>query len=74
MPKSLSSFLDEIAEVPGELSRVSREINPDAFEVTAILEHLDQKDDLATVLFENPLVFISNSSCDIRLFNFCSLS
>jgi 2,5-furandicarboxylate decarboxylase 1 len=55
MPKTLSSFLNEIAEVPGELLRVSREINPDAFEVTAILEQLDQKEDLSSVLFEQPL-------------------
>ncbi len=55
MPKSLSTFLDEIAEVPGQLSRVSRTVDPNAYAVTAILELLDQKDDLSTVLFENPL-------------------
>ena len=42
MPKTLSTFLDEIASVAGELSRVTRSINPNAFEVTARLEHLDQ--------------------------------
>lgn len=55
MPKTLSAFLEEITNVRGELLRVSREIDPNAFEVTAILEQLDQKEDLSAVLFENPL-------------------
>lgn len=54
MTKSLSTFLDEIADIPGELTTVSRHIKPQEYEVTAILEHLDRRDDLSTVLFKNP--------------------
>ncbi len=66
MPKTLSTFIEDIADVPGELSRVSREIDPNAFEVTAILEHLDQKEDLSMVLFENPLN-LNGKPADIQL-------
>lgn len=54
MPKTLSGFLDEISGIPGELKKVSRPIRPHGYEVTALLEHLDRRDDLRTVLFEDP--------------------
>jgi len=54
MPKNLSSFLDEISEIPGELARVSRPIKAHAFEATAIMEKMDKEEDLRAVLVENP--------------------
>jgi 3-polyprenyl-4-hydroxybenzoate decarboxylase len=54
MPKSLSTFLDEISKIPGELIRISRPVKPQAFEATAILEHLHRRDDNSVVLFEEP--------------------
>ena len=54
MPKSLTPFLEREADLPDELTRVSRVVDPDAFEVTAILEHLDRRGDTSAVLFENP--------------------
>jgi len=53
-PKTLSTFLDEIADIPGDLKRVSRRIKPQDFEVTALLEHLDRRGDYTSVLFEQP--------------------
>ncbi len=54
MPNSLSAFLNEISAIPGELTTVSRPVKPQEFEVTAILEHLDSRDDYSTVLFKEP--------------------
>lgn len=54
MAKNLAGFLKEESALDGEVARVSREIKPQDFEVTAILEHMDRKDDMRTVLFENP--------------------
>ena len=66
MSKTLEAFLEQISAVPGELSRVSRPVAPDAFQVTAILEHLDQRGDMSTVLFENPKNLLGEPS-GIRL-------
>ena len=54
VPKSLGAFLDESAQFPGELKRVSRRIRPQAFEVTALLEHWDRRGNYAIGLFETP--------------------
>ena len=56
MSKDLSSFVDEISEIPGELVRVSRPIKAHAFEATAIM---DKEEDLRAVLFGNPRIFLS---------------
>lgn len=54
MPKDLSSFLESIADLPGELATVSRTVRPNHYEVTALLEHLDRRHQYPTVLFEQP--------------------
>lgn len=54
MTKDLSSFLQQLGDRPAELKQVTRPVKPQAFETTAILEHLDRKGDTATVLFDRP--------------------
>ena len=54
MPKSLSSFLEELGASPKELRRVARPIRPNAFEATALLTHLERRGDYSAVLFEKP--------------------
>ena len=54
-PKSLATYLDRIRFDPAECRTVSRRIDPQNFEVTAILEHLDGRKEYPTVVFENPL-------------------
>ena len=82
MPKNLREYLEEIEEkYPGELMKVEREVNPTKFEVTAILQHLENRKRFPMMLFENPLnskgqragisllsnVFASRERCAIAL-------
>ncbi len=62
MPKDLFSFLQQIGQQPGELVRVPQRIKPQSFQATALLEHLDQQGDYATVLFEQPENFLGQES------------
>lgn len=56
MAKNLREFLTEIEEKhPEELLRVEKEVNPADFDVTAILQHLENQKKFPMVLFENPL-------------------
>jgi len=56
MPKDLSSFINRIcAEFPDQVVTVRRPIDPNAFEVTAILQHLDDRGQYPMALFEQPL-------------------
>ena len=53
MAKDLRSWLKELEEsVPGELIRVSKELNPSAFETTAILHQMECQGRFEAVLFE----------------------
>ncbi len=53
MAKDLRSWLRELEErVPGELIRVSREVNPSAFETTALLHQMECRGRFEAVLFE----------------------
>lgn len=54
-PKSLSTYLYTIRDNPAEFRRVTRTVDPQNFDVTAILEHLDRSREHPAVLFENPL-------------------
>ena len=80
--KDLRTFLKELeSDRPGHLMRVKRPINPAAFDMSAILEHLDRRGDRPAVLFERPLnlfgeestipllvnVFAERSRCAIAL-------
>lgn len=53
MAKNLRTYLDTLRESrPDELKRVSREVDP-IFEVTALLEKLQQRNQFPAVLFTN---------------------
>jgi len=55
VPKTLGSFLDFLKEnYPSELATVSRPIKPAEFEVSALLEKLDQEKSYPAVLFNDP--------------------
>ena len=54
MARDLQAFLAELEGDPEELVRVRRPVRPHAFEVTAILEHLDRRRHYPVVLFEQP--------------------
>jgi 2,5-furandicarboxylate decarboxylase 1 len=54
-PKSLGAYLDSIRNRREECRTVSREIDPGNFQVTSILEHLDQRREFPAVIFERPL-------------------
>src|SRR4051812_22033074 len=53
--KSLADYLDQIRDDPREFKTVSRSVNPMDFEVTAILQHLEDRGEFPTVEFTNPL-------------------
>ncbi|HLG72653.1 MAG TPA: UbiD family decarboxylase [Chloroflexota bacterium] len=56
MPKSLHSFLDELRDhAPEDLLHIDKKVDPNNFDVTAILEHLAQKRRVPTTLFHKPL-------------------
>ena len=61
-PKSLGTYLAEIRHDPAEYRTVSRRIDPQNFEVTAILEHLHLRKEFPTVYFEKPLDMHGNES------------
>ncbi len=52
--RDLQRYLRELRAAPGEHVTVSRPIDPAAFEVTALLEHLDRRQEYPAVLFEQP--------------------
>jgi 2,5-furandicarboxylate decarboxylase 1 len=54
-PKTLTTYLDLIRARPRDYRVVSRAVDPGNFEVTAILEHLDQRHEYPAVMFEHPL-------------------
>jgi len=55
MARDLRAFLRLLEEqYPAQLVRVQREVDPAAFDVTAILQHLENRDRYPLVLFERP--------------------
>jgi len=53
--KDLKHFLDSVKkELPDDYVEVTRPVNPDNYDVTAILEHLTQKNQFPMVVFKNP--------------------
>ena len=54
-PKSLATYLDQIRDDPHEFRTVSRTVKPMDFEVTAILQHLEDRGEFPTVEFSKPL-------------------
>ena len=56
MAKDLRQFLDVLErKYPHEMVRVARPIDPARFEVTALLQHLENDGKFPLVLFESPL-------------------
>lgn len=56
MAKDLHSFVKQLdTEHPGDLVRITKEVDPADFDVTAVMEHLYRRGRRPAVLFENPL-------------------
>ena len=56
MPKSLSSFLEECRrEIPNEIIRITRTVDPAHYDVSAIIKHLGAHKQFPIVIFERPL-------------------
>lgn len=53
--KSLRSYLDRIRDDAAEFRTVTRPVDPNKFEITALLEHLHRRREFPAVLFANPL-------------------
>src|SRR5918997_1634279 len=65
MAKDLRTFIKQIeSEHPGDLRRVTREVDPANYDVTAIMEHLYRRGERPTVLFE---VFAERARCATAL-------
>ena len=77
MSKDLRVFLDDLQErLPHDFVRIERTVSPKDFEVTALLQHLENQKKFPVLYFEKPLdlngkpsafpllsnVFISTSS------------
>lgn len=55
MEKNLQAFLRQLEDrLPHDLLRVERPVSPAHFEVTALLQHLENEGSFPTVLFEKP--------------------
>jgi len=53
MPKDLNSWLKDLEDrIPGEPLKISTEVHPSNFEVSAILHQLEERGNLQAVLFE----------------------
>ena len=56
MSKDLRAFLDDLQErLPYDFVRIERTVAPHQFEVTALLQHLDNEKKFPVLLFEKPL-------------------
>jgi 3-polyprenyl-4-hydroxybenzoate decarboxylase len=56
MNKDLRTFLDDLQErLPYDFIRVERPVSPKQFEVTALLQHLENQKKFPVLFFEKPL-------------------
>jgi UbiD family decarboxylase len=63
MPKDLSGFISRIsAEFPDDVVTVRRQVRTGEYEVTAILQHLDDAGEYPMALFEQPLNMLGEPS------------
>ena len=54
MIKDLTSFIAKVKEeLPGDILRVGRRVQPHKFDCTALLQHLEDRDQYPLVIFEN---------------------
>src|SRR5215208_3333434 len=63
MPKDLSGFISRIsAEFPDQVVTVRRPVRASEYEVTAILQHLDDAGQYPMALFEQPINMLGEGS------------
>ena len=63
MPKDLSGFISRIcAEFPDQVVSVRRPIRAAEFEVSAVLQHLDDAGQYPMALFEKPINMLGEGS------------
>ncbi len=56
MRKTIESYLDRLQEkLPGDLILIKKSVNPARFDVTAILQHLENRGKYPALLFDNAL-------------------
>src|SRR5574341_1234641 len=56
MPMDLRGFLDDLQErLPFDFVRIERPVAPHQFEVTALLQHLENQKKIPVLFFEKPL-------------------
>ena len=63
MPKDLSGFINRIcAEFPDQVVTVRRPIRASEYEVTAVLQHLDNAGQYPMALFEQPINMLGEAA------------
>ncbi len=63
MPKDLSGFISRIsAEFPDQVVTIRRPVRASEYEVTAILQHLDDRGEYPMALFEQPINMLGEPS------------
>jgi 2,5-furandicarboxylate decarboxylase 1 len=67
MPKDLSGFISRIsAEFPDQVVTIRRPVRASEYEVTAILQHLDDRGEYPMALFEQPINMLGEP-CDFPI-------
>ena len=74
MPKSLRTFLEDCQrEIPSEVVRIEKKVDPAHYDVTAIIKHLGGMKKFPILIFENPLNLHGEVS-DLKLIMNCEIS
>src|SRR5437773_12496770 len=74
MPKSLRTFLEDCQkEIPNEIVRITKPVDPAHYDVTAIIKHLGALKKFPILIFEQPLNLHSKIS-DLKLVMNCEIS
>ncbi len=74
MPKSLRTFLEAVGErAPAEVVHVSRLVNPNAYDVTAIVKQLGARKKFPILIFDRPLNLHGRES-EVKLALNCEIS
>jgi UbiD family decarboxylase len=75
MPKSLRTFLEDCRrEIPNEVVRVTKEVDPAHYDVTAIIKHLGAMKKFPILVFDRPLNLHGRASNDFKLVMNCEIS
>ncbi len=74
MPKSLRTFLEDCQkEIPNEIVRIAKQVDPAHYDVTAIIKHLGAMKKFPILIFEQPLNLHGKVS-DLKLVMNCEIS